>query len=60
MYETYFRLKNKAQERRYRRCGVFIVNYWTDFTYCSGGSIADYEQVNTGWVSIKHKFSNRI
>ena len=27
MYETYFRLKNKAQERRYRRCSVFIVNF---------------------------------
>ena len=31
-------------------CGVFIVNFETDFTYCSGASIVDQEQVNAGLV----------
>ena len=28
---------------------------WTDFTYCSGISIVDFEQVNSGMVGARKK-----
>ena len=53
MCEISSKLTIKTSERRHRsRSGVFIVNFKTDFTHCSGISIVDFKQVNAGWVTI--------
>ena len=36
---------NAPDQRQWRRSGVLLLT-WTDFTYCSGVSIAHFEQVN--------------
>ena len=44
------KLTIKTQERCQWRCsGVFIVNFETHFTPCSGVPIVKFEQVNVGW-----------
>ena len=41
----------KTPKRRYwRRFGVFNVNYEDISHLCSSVSIANFDQVNTGWV----------
>ena len=37
------------KQRQLRRSGVFVVNF-EQILYCSAVSIADFQQVNAGWV----------
>ena len=47
MYEIYSKLTTKTPERRH--CFLF---FWTDYIYCSGILLHDFEQVNPGWFRV--------
>ena len=48
IWEICSKLTLKTERCYWLRSGIFIVNL-TDFTYCSGIAIVDFEQVNAGW-----------
>ena len=59
--EICLKLTTKAPERgQWHHSGVFIVNFKTDFTYCSSVTIVDFELVNAAWESVEHPHNTFI
>ena len=48
-YKDSVNLSGKNVQKKFKVDDVFIILTLTDFTHCSGLSIVDFEQVNTGW-----------
>ena len=44
-----FKVNNKDARKMSLKSFWFPCYFWTDFTYCSGVSIVDFEQVNVSW-----------
>ena len=53
MCEICSKLTIKIPEHHCRHCRVFISNF-KHFTQCYGVSIADFEQLNSGWNGGKY------